>query len=128
MFLRQRHPDGDVQLISQLSRHFKLPAAWIDLLPDDGQEDADKDEVRDGHENGSSGNADATLVTNQTNFTSSAGSEAVPSLVGAGSDGGGGRRLRQDSSNGDDSNPALYRHWIYLTQVMPPTTHPILMF
>ncbi|MEW5297316.1 MAG: hypothetical protein WDW36_000533 [Sanguina aurantia] len=33
MAQRQRHPDGDAQLLSQLSKHFPMPAAWTDSDP-----------------------------------------------------------------------------------------------
>jgi beta-mannosidase len=37
---RQRHPNGTVELLAQLQRRFKLPQAWLDLLPQPEQQTA----------------------------------------------------------------------------------------
>jgi beta-mannosidase len=36
---RQRHPNGTVELVAQLQRRFKLPQAWLNLLPQQQQAD-----------------------------------------------------------------------------------------
>lgn len=37
---RQRHPNGTVELLAQMQRRFKLPQAWLDLLPQPEQQTA----------------------------------------------------------------------------------------
>jgi beta-mannosidase len=41
---RQRHPNGTAELLAQLQRRFRLPQAWLDLLPHQQQEDQQRAE------------------------------------------------------------------------------------